>query len=1279
MNTAAQLKSNAKDLIKEQDWLGALAVLKDLNEVEQGKPSVSLLAMSARCLFKTGQLAEACDFAKLALDIRPSHAGSLRTLAQVAAANENWPSAVAGWRRVIDVSQEKDAVLLAEKSLCRALINLGRFDEAQEYIERFKQQDPTDPVAWLLQVKIGDLLKDHEITNESWAQVVKRAPSETLKSPAYLKYIGNQDAASAGRYVLEDLHTADAEDARTVLAYLFRRIPLAVYMNAFEQVTQRFPDRFEFRSRYLKQRVSHPASPAQVEENIADCRDFAARHPRSSTAFSLLLKSLISANDSQAVRKLIEDKEKATGPTLLGHSVRSWLAAAEGDYEASAHHAKNAQSMRYVLAEDTKGLDLRLQTHEPSKPFKNSVLLFASILNERLFAPWFLEYYRSLGVDWFFLVDNGSQDGTAEYLAQQKDVTLYASSDIFSRASSGMCWVNALIERHGHENWCIFVDADEQLIVPDAGNNGLRGFLDGMAAKGETALAAYMLDTYPSKLNVARDFVAGDDPSKVSAWIDPAHCFSGKMECTYLNVRGGARHRLFGTLEQLEKTPIIWGDPSRCYSNNHFINQAKPSTQAGVLLHHKILRDAIDSVSASEEAATRLSARPVGCKLRHGLYRSAKYLSEDSNGELSKGPGAFEFISQKQLQDHGLIGEVTKLKQSDVTETEIEYFTLKATTTLATPTRKNEPRSIQVNAQNAISEAKAAGKSADWLNAEKHWLAALEVVPEKQARPVYAGLANARLNLKKYRAAKKTVLRGLELFPNAPVLKDVLARIALWERDWETAEQLWRECLDRKPQGNGSWYVGLFEALENQNRLKEARDLLETGRSLLPDDADILKRLTLLALDEQNWELASCLGQTGIQLCESKGRARLTGQFALYQARALFHLYRRDEAISVLKAARKCFSANLSQIRREFVEVLCDARELDMLVEEYSTGLLSETMVPSDSRAARALVMSNRTRDAADIFTRSFDVRTTLPNYNEVLRLTAMIFRGQEKVDWYRRIYDRASEMLEKTERTKHNQKKRERLYEAKLGALYALEDVDAFDRVATDLYVETPEAAKRHLEMATRLKNAKDPGALKNKIFGIGLSKTGTTSLTKALEILGFSAAHYTNPYSQEFLSPRDIPLYDALTDTPVAYKFEELYEKFPDARFIYTTRPIDLWVPSFLKHLHRNLNMNAYGEFDEVVNGANLSRDGELFRDVHNKLYVQFETPEEAYRHHDAAVRKFFGDRPEAKFREINFFEGDGFPELASFLDCPVPDQSIPWENAAKDHRPLALRHEA
>ena len=54
-----------------------------------------------------------------------------------------------------------------------------------------------------------------------------------------------------------------------------------------------------------------------------------------------------------------------------------------------------------------------------------AILAFLTIRNEKPRLPYFLDYYRALGVDHFLFVDNGASDGGAEYHADQPDVTLW--------------------------------------------------------------------------------------------------------------------------------------------------------------------------------------------------------------------------------------------------------------------------------------------------------------------------------------------------------------------------------------------------------------------------------------------------------------------------------------------------------------------------------------------------------------------------------------------------------------------------------------------------------------------------------------------------------------------------------------------------------------------------------------------------------------------------------------------------------------------------------------
>ena len=91
-------------------------------------------------------------------------------------------------------------------------------------------------------------------------------------------------------------------------------------------------------------------------------------------------------------------------------------------------------------------------------------------------------------------------------------------------------------------------------------------------------------------------------------------------------------------------------------------------------------------------------------------------------------------------------------------------------------------------------------------------------------------------------------------------------------------------------------------------------------------------------------------------------------------------------------------------------------------------------------------------------------------------------------------------------------------------------------------------------------------------KIFGIGLSRTGTKSLTSALETLGLKISHfptdrrtfkelYSGHYNLSILG--DV---DGITDVTVAPYYAQLEKVFPDALFILTEREKE--ATSFIHH---------------------------------------------------------------------------------------------------------------
>lgn len=107
-------------------------------------------------------------------------------------------------------------------------------------------------------------------------------------------------------------------------------------------------------------------------------------------------------------------------------------------------------------------------------------------------------------------------------------------------------------------------------------------------------------------------------------------------------------------------------------------------------------------------------------------------------------------------------------------------------------------------------------------------------------------------------------------------------------------------------------------------------------------------------------------------------------------------------------------------------------------------------------------------------------------------------------------------------------------------------------------------------------------------KVIGAGLGRTGTESLKKALEQLGFGTCYHMfelmkNPehLSQwEKLSQGEKPDYGFLfdgyqscTDFPAAIYYREFMEHYPEARVVLTVRDVDKWYDSATKTILREM----------------------------------------------------------------------------------------------------------
>ncbi len=258
---------------------------------------------------------------------------------------------------------------------------------------------------------------------------------------------------------------------------------------------------------------------------------------------------------------------------------------------------------------------------------RGAVLLFCTLRNEAERIEWFLAHYRSLGVGHFIFVDNGSTDGTREILCAQPDATVYATDASYRAARFGIDWINWLMLRHGHGQWCVVADADELLIYPPWQTRPLPALTAWLEAQGQRVLPAMMLELYPKgPLDQAR-YTPGTDPTACLPWFDAGnYTITHKPLLDCLLIQGGPRARcFFGEAPQraptLTKLPLIrWSVHDAWVNSTHSI---LPRTQnrffatgpgeriSGALLHTKFLPTVVEKSRIEKARAEHFGNAPV--------------------------------------------------------------------------------------------------------------------------------------------------------------------------------------------------------------------------------------------------------------------------------------------------------------------------------------------------------------------------------------------------------------------------------------------------------------------------------------------------------------------------------------------------------------------------------------------------------------------------------------------------------------------------------------------
>lgn len=175
----------------------------------------------------------------------------------------------------------------------------------------------------------------------------------------------------------------------------------------------------------------------------------------------------------------------------------------------------------------------------------------------------------------------------------------------------------------------------------------------------------------------------------------------------------------------------------------------------------------------------------------------------------------------------------------------------------------------------------------------------------------------------------------------------------------------------------------------------------------------------------------------------------------------------------------------------------------------------------------------------------------------------------------------------------------------------------------------------------------------MNRKVFCIGFQKTGTTSIGKALRILGHTVSdvrEFAGLQDASEIFERAVEVskrYDAFQDNPWPVFYRQMDSMYPGSKFILTVRDPASWIESVMDQFRgreRAMLNFVYG----------ISKP-----DGHEDQFV------ETMLNHNREVQSHFSERPD-DLLVLDMEQGFGWPRLCGFLNVPEPDAPFPHLNS-------------
>lgn len=202
-----------------------------------------------------------------------------------------------------------------------------------------------------------------------------------------------------------------------------------------------------------------------------------------------------------------------------------------------------------------------------------------------------IEHHKSLGFQYFVFIDNGSTDGTIEFLKKLDNVDIIASeTEYYTLAKEA--WENRILFYYGFDKWYLILDSDELFNYIGSEKNLINDHIKMLENRGIKRELSFLVDMY-SKTSI---FSSSEDFKNDFCYFD-YNTYKLQANRRFIQITGGPRYRNFiskGKHKEfmLSKYAFFYFEKGDIQSNSHYTFPFYKNLNlqpTSVLMHYKFV------------------------------------------------------------------------------------------------------------------------------------------------------------------------------------------------------------------------------------------------------------------------------------------------------------------------------------------------------------------------------------------------------------------------------------------------------------------------------------------------------------------------------------------------------------------------------------------------------------------------------------------------------------------------------------------------------------------